>query len=463
MRKVTAPETAEKPVRERRRDAATETPANRRVVLVGRPNVGKSALFNRLIGARRSLVHDRPGMTRDVLEANAKTAAGGVYRLVDTGGLDMDASGGFAGWTSDRALAAVADADVLLFVIDGAAGLLPEDERIGRKLHALGKPVVVAWNKADTKEARARETEASRMGFENAVLVSALHGIGTMELEEALERALPPDLDPETRIDPLSVAVVGRPNVGKSSLVNALAGQDRVMVSEIAGTTRDAIDVLLERDRRQWLLVDTAGIRRKGRAIDAPEILSVIAARKAMERARLAIVVFDAEEGITAQDATVAGYAEEAGRGIVLVANKWDLIEGDPARAETLRMDAARRFAFAGRAPFLAVSCRTGRGVSRVLREADALAKRYAMKMSTGELNRLLHKAIERQTPKGKSGRDLRIRYAVQVAADPPLIRLFADRSEHLHFSTERYLENRLREKWSLDGVPVRFVVRHAD
>jgi len=439
---------------------AEEFPATFHVVLVGRPNVGKSALFNRLAGVRRALVHDRPGMTRDALEMNAKTASGRRYRLVDTGGLDLDAAGGFAAWTSDRALAAVADASLLIFVLDGAAGLLPEDQRLGKKLRALGKPVIVAWNKADTREAQQREGEASALGFEKVITVSALHGIGADDLDDAIDTYLPVDLDPETRINPLPISIVGRPNVGKSSLVNALSGGDKVMVSDIAGTTRDAIDVSIQKDGRHYLLVDTAGIRRKGKTDDPAEKLSIVAARKALERARIAVIVFDAFQGITAQDAHIVGYAEEAARGILLVANKWDLIEADQGRVKALKEEVLDRFAFAHGSPFLPLSCKTGKGVGRVLPEADALAKRFATQMTTGELNRLLQKAFEAQTPRTRAGRDLRIRYAVQVASNPPLIRLFADRAEPLHFSFERYLQNRVREKWKLSGVPVRFVVK---
>ncbi len=235
------------------------------------------------------------------------------------------------------------------------------------------------------------------------------------------------------------------------------------MVSEIAGTTRNPVDVLLQRGGKSYVLVDTAGIRRKGKTTDSAELLSVVAARKAMERARIAVIVFDASEGITSQDATIAGYAEEARRSLVLVANKWDLLADDPVAQKTLRDEVRRRFVFTRGAAFLTVSAKTGAGISKILPEADAVARRSTLKMQTGELNRVLKQAFEAQLPKGRSGRELKIRYAVQIASEPPLIRLFSDRDEPLHFAFERFLQNRLREKWDLAGVPLKFVVRKGD
>lgn len=430
------------------------------VVLVGRPNVGKSALFNRLANSRRALVHDRPGMTRDSLAVDTTTGSGRPYTLVDTGGLDLDATEGFAAWTSERSMAAIADADLLLFVLDGVDGLLPEDQRIGAKLHALGKPVAAVWNKADTRRAQESVAEAHMLGFDDVIAVSALHAIGITELDEVIERHVPQNLDPETREEPLAIAIIGRPNVGKSTLVNALLGKDRVMVSAIAGTTRDSIDVPFEVDGRKYLLVDTAGIRRKGKTTDPAEILSVISARKTLERAKIAILVFDAGEGITSQDAHIAGYAEESGCGMLLVANKWDLLGGDLERETNLTLEVRRRFAWVKASPYLPMTAIKGRGVKRLMTEADAIAKRYLTRFSTGELNRLLQKAFQEQTPRDRKGHDMKIRYAVQVASGPPLIRLFADRTEPLHFSFERFIENRIRERWPMDGVPIRFVVK---
>jgi GTP-binding protein len=434
--------------------------ALRRVVIVGRPNVGKSALFNRLAGSRRAIVHDQAGMTRDSLELEVKTGNGKPYLLVDTGGLDLDADAGFAALTSERAMSAIGDADLLLLVIDGAVGVLPEDARIAARLRVLGKPVVVVWNKADVKTAVEGESEGHTLGFPDVVTVSALHGIGAGEIDDIIERFLPEELDPETRTQPLSLAILGRPNVGKSSLVNAMLGTERVMVSDVAGTTRDAIDVRLTKGGREYLLVDTAGMRRKGKAHDAPEVLSMVSGRKALERARIAVLVFDASEGVTAQDATIAGMAVDAGRGIVLVANKWDLIEKDRDAVQNLREDVKRRFVFARRAAFVPSSAKNGRGVAKILVEADAVAKRFTTKFTTGELNRVVEKAAQVQCPSGRSGKPLKIRYVVQVASNPPLIRLFCDRAEPLHFSFERYLQNRIRDKWDLDGVPMKIIVK---
>jgi len=434
------------------------------VAIVGRPNVGKSSLFNRYAGRRRALVLDTPGITRDRIVEEV-TVEGRRVLVVDTAGLDPDAEAGLPAAIQAQARAAVAEADAILFVTDAQSGCLPEDEAIARALRRTSKPVTLAVNKMDRPSHAARMADFYKLGIERTRAVSAEHATGAWDALEELVAALPPAAEAEVARDDTAVriAIVGRPNVGKSSLVNALVGADRVMVSEIAGTTRDSIDVRLSRGGREYLFVDTAGIRRKGKTTDSAELLSIVASRKAIDRARLVVIVFDASAGITAQDATIAGYAEEAGRGVLLVANKWDLIEKDAARVSGLKEDAKRRFIFLRKAPFLPLSATTGKGVQRLLPEADALAKRFTTRMSTGELNRLLQKSYEREEPRGRSGRNMRIRYAVQVAAEPPLIRLFADRTEPLHFSFERFLQNRIREKWNLNGVPLKFVVKKDD
>jgi GTP-binding protein len=444
-----------------------------RVVIAGRPNVGKSALFNRLLRRRRSLVHDRPGMTRDVLEVEAPLADGRTYRLLDTGGFDPEGKEEIPAAVQEKAMRAIRRADLILLVMDASAGVLPGDREAARAAREAGVETLVVANKVDRREGSEGEPEAWALGFPEVFGVSAEHGIGVDELLDAIAVRVPPeeprdassDSDEAAEVEPgpreIALAVVGRPNVGKSSLVNALCGEDLAIVSEVAGTTRDSTDVSLTRGDNVFRLVDTAGIRRKAKTERGPEVLSVVQARKRIEECDVALLVLDASEGPTAQDASVASYAHEEGKGIVVVANKWDLAseEGEEAskRFETAVRD---RLPFAGYAEIVRASARTGRGIGRVLTAAARAAENRRRRIPTGELNRVLGRALRDSPPHTVRGTRLRVYYVAQTAVSPPTFTLVCNREEELHFSESRRIENILRRAADFTGSPLRVSVR---
>ena len=441
------------------------------VGLAGRPNVGKSTLFNRLVKRRRSLVHDLPGMTRDVVEERVTLPDGRAFRLFDTGGYDPSGHDEIPAAVRRKALEAIAEADLLLLVVDGAAGLAPGDRMAAEAARQSGVATVVVANKVDRKESETGELEAWELGFPEVLGVSAEHGIGVDDVLAAVASRMPAAAEetagaPEEAREPpeIAIAVVGRPNVGKSSIVNALLGSERSIVSEIAGTTRDAVDTRLELQGRKLRLVDTAGIRRKGRTEQGPEVLSVVHARQRIAQCDVAILVLDAAEGPTAQDATVASYAADAGKGLVLVANKWDLatrpgVEGGQV-TKAIRAEIERQIPFARHAPVLLVSALSGRGVAKILETAVRVAANRQRRISTAELNRVLGRALRDKAPRTASGKTLRVLYVAQTATDPPTFALVGSREERLHFSEERRIENLLREAADFSGSPIRIEVR---
>jgi GTP-binding protein len=429
------------------------------VAIVGRPNVGKSTLFNRLIGSRKSIVRDTPGVTRDRIHGTAEFA-GWRATVIDTGGLDPTSGEPLAAQVRKQVLAAITEADALVFVIDGREGLTPLDEEVGRLLRRVSKPVLVAVNKVDARGHEAAAAEAYGLGMDPVLPVSAEHGRGVAELIEALAVRLPaPPGGAAEEAGPLKIAVVGRPNVGKSALVNAIAGQDRVVVHAEPGTTRDAVDTLVTVEGRPYVLVDTAGLRRKGRTEGALDKLSAVMARRSLERADLALVVIDAGEGVTTQDARIAGYAESAGRAVVLVVNKWDLV-GTADRAPELVRALRERLPFLAHAPIVFTSARAGTGIRDLFETIDRVAADYAKEISTGELNRALTQAVERRPPAGVHGKTLKIYYATQTGSRPPTFLLFVNDPAALHFSYERYLVSALRERFGLAGCAVRLRLR---
>jgi GTP-binding protein len=432
------------------------------VVIVGRPNVGKSTLFNRLTGTRRALVHDLPGVTRDRIFGEAQLPSGGRIVVIDTGGLLLDEDEGFVPLIRSQADVAIRDGDAVIFMLDGQVGPVPEDAEIAAYLRSLGVPVIPAVNKADRAGVDLGAPEFHRLGLGEPVLISAEHGTGIEDLWDALEPHLDAAVEdePEPETDEIHVAIIGRPNVGKSSLLNRLVGVSRVLVSEVPGTTRDAVDVVMERDGVRYRFVDTAGIRRKGRTDRGPEVLSVVMARRHLERADLCLLLVDAAEGVTKQDAHVGGYAWEAGRAMAVVVNKWDLVEDREAGRRRIEDQAAQHLAFIRHAPMVFLSALTGKGVHRLFPLMNDLRRAHGIRVSTSELNRILKTAWDSNPPPSPDRREPKLFYGAQVNRAPPRFVLFTNLSRQPHFSYLRYLENILRKQLTLEGVPIRVMIK---
>jgi GTP-binding protein len=437
------------------------------IAIVGRPNVGKSRLFNRYAGHRRTLVEDVPGLTRDRVAEEVEVGGARVL-LVDTAGLDPEAESGLPAAVQAQAWAAVSDADAILFVVDGAAGVLPEDEEVARTLRRTDKPVSLAVNKIDVPAHADRLHEFYRLGFDRTHAISAEHGTGAWDAFEELVAALPAPADPSPEAqagqgDATRVAIVGRPNVGKSSLANRLAGEERVVVSDVPGTTRDAIDIHLDRDGERFTLVDTAGLRRPGRRTRTAERGSALMTVRALERAHVALLVLDAAEGFTDQDAHVASLTRERGRPAAVLINKWDCVE-DGEHGAQLRRAIDHGLRFMPDAPVLAVSAKTGAGVGRLFEAIRRLHEVSQRRIPTPDLNRWLQDAVRRHEPamaqRGSRRRPLKFFYATQTGVAPPTFVLFCTEPSAVQPAYRRFLENRLRERFDLDGTPVRLRLR---
>jgi GTP-binding protein len=433
------------------------------IVIVGRPNVGKSTLFNRLTRSRRALVHDLPGVTRDRIIADAERPDGGRVTVVDTGGLLLEDEDRYVPLIRSQAEEAIRGANAVVLLLDGDAGPIPEDRNIAHYLRALGVPVVPVVNKADRSGVELGAPEFNALGLGEPVLVSAEHGLGTDELWAALEPHLgAAEIGDEApaRADEVQVAIIGRPNVGKSSLLNRLVGVARVLVSELPGTTRDAIDVVMDRDGVSYRFVDTAGIRRKGRTDRGPEVLSVVMARRHLERADLCLVVVDGAAGIKSQDAHVAGYAWEAGRATVLVVNKWDLVDDRAAGRRDIEDQVEQTMAFARHAPMVFLSALTGRGAHRLFPVMAELNRAHSLRVPSADLNRVVGQAWQAHPPPVSGRREPRLFYCTQVGTSPPRFVLFTNLPGQPHFSYIRHLENTLRSTFGFDGVPIRVMIK---
>ena len=429
------------------------------VVLVGRPNVGKSTFFNRVTRSRRALVDDMPGVTRDRLYADVRWGES-LFTLVDTGGFAGGREDDISRRVRDQLRRAMADADAIVLMFDGRSGVTPFDAEMLEMLRGETQPVLFAVNKVDGPEQEDRLLEFYELGLEQLFPVSAQHGFGVNDFLDALTALLPPAEAGDESGRMVRVAVVGRPNVGKSSLVNRLLGEERMLVSETAGTTRDAVDIVVERRGKPYCLVDTAGIRRKARVSKKLEKFSVIRALKSLDRCDVALILMDASEGITDQDIRIAGYAEERGCGCVLLFNKWDLVEKAPGADRRIVGELRGRARHLSFAPAMTISALTGLRVSKIFQRIDEVFSQYDTRISTGRLNRILEKALERNEPSLHRGRRIRFYYATQAAVRPPAFVFFVNYPEAVHFSYRRYLVNQIREQAGLDRTPVRVYFR---
>jgi GTP-binding protein len=433
------------------------------VALVGRPNTGKSTLFNRLIGWRKAIVDRQPGLTRDRLYGVAEWR-GREVTVVDTAGLDLAPDGSTQAAIEAQTRAAIEEAQVIVLLLDVRDGLTPLDRDIADMLRRSGRPVVVGANKADDPRQSYLRHELLELGFPDPVMLSGQHGIGVDDLLDAVLELLPPPEGPELGEEASArLAIMGRPNVGKSSLLNRLLGDERSVVSEQPGTTRDPVDTELVFDGLPVVLVDTAGIRRRAAARDRLERYSLLRGIRAMERSDAVLLVLDAAAGVLAQDQHVAGYALEAGKGLVLVVNKVDLVEGPQRRAASWSRRLASEFRFVRHAPVVTVSALTGEGVGRVLPTALEVVGQRRLRVPTNELNRLLREAFLQRPPPSFRGKRLGLKYATQAASETPTFVLFVNDVGLLHFSYRRYLENRLRERYGFAGNPIRIVLRAGD
>jgi GTP-binding protein len=422
-----------------------------KVAVVGYPNVGKSSLVNRLSGSREAVVHERPGITRDRKEI-ATEWNGRRFTLIDTGGMDREDPDPVSGSIRDQARAALADAQVALLVFDARAGLRPGDEELADLLRRTKLPVVVAANKIDAPADIPLAAEAHRLGFGDPMAVSAAQGLGTGDLLDRLVALLGED-DPEQDSDVVRLAVIGRPNVGKSSLVNRFAGADRVIVSEVAGTTRDAIDLPLQVDGRMLVVVDTAGMRRQSKVSESVEYYTTLRSQRAAERADVALVVCDANDGVTAQDMRVASIAMQSGCATAIVLNKWDTAEMTEQDLEHERAKVAQKLRLRPRV--LTASALTGRNVQRLLREVLALGDRMSGRIPTPELNRFIGETVQARQPPAKQGHRLKLLYAAQIGERPPRFAIQVNSRQRVTRDYAYFVENRLRARYGMDGVPL--------
>ncbi len=430
------------------------------IAIVGRPNVGKSTLFNKLIGQRMSIVDDTPGVTRDRIYAKGEWLDK-EFMLVDTGGIEPDSKDVILSQMREQAQLAIDSADAIIFVTDVKSGVTASDETVAQMLQKSGKPIVLCVNKCDSLGGDPPEIyEFYNLGLGDPIGVSSVHGHGTGDLLDAVFEKIPDEGSDETDDDTLKVAVIGKPNAGKSSLINKITGENRMIVSDIAGTTRDAVDTLVTKDDKKYLFIDTAGIRRKSKVNDNLEKYSVLRAYMAVDRADVCVIMIDAEEGFTEQDSKIAGYAHEQGKASVVAVNKWDAIEKDGKTMQEFTKKLEFDFSFMSYVPFVFISAKTGQRIDKLFELIDYTSEQNARRISTGKLNDLLSYAAARVQPPSDKGKRLKVYYITQASTKPPTFICFCNNKELFHFSYQRYIENQIREAFGLDGTPIRLLIR---
>ncbi len=430
------------------------------VAIVGRPNVGKSLLFNRLAGKRLSIVEDTPGVTRDRLYAPCEWM-GRKFDIVDTGGIEPNTDDEILLFMREQAMLAIDSADVIVMVAEIGTGITAADQEVAGMLLRSGKPVVLAVNKMDAIGPNDPGIyEFYNLGLGDPIALSAVHGHGTGDLLDACVAHFPPPEEEEEDDGRIRVAVIGKPNVGKSSLINQITGEKRVIVADMPGTTRDAVDTPVDNQSGSYLFIDTAGIRRKSRVNDRVERFSVLRAQLAVERSDVCLIMLDAREGVTEQDTKIAGLAHEAGKASIIVVNKWDLVEKQTNTMDEMRKQIKRDLSFMDYAPVVFISCLTGQRTGRIFDMINAVNEQASLRISTGKLNNLLADAQARQQPPTDKGRRLKVFYMTQTGVKPPHFVIFCNSRELFHFSYQRYIENRIRATFGLEGTPVKLTIR---
>ena len=430
------------------------------VAIVGRPNVGKSMLFNKLVGQRLSIVEDTPGVTRDRLYAEAEWL-NRKFDLVDTGGIEPSADSEILAFMREQAEIAIQNATVIVFLCDIKTGLTASDQEVANLLLRSGKPVVLAVNKMDqVGQTNPDIYEFYNLGLGDPIPVSAVHGHGTGELLDECMKYFPPEEAEAPEDDVIKVAVIGKPNVGKSSLINRILGEQRVIVSDVAGTTRDAVDSYFENQKGKYRLIDTAGMRKKSKVDDRIEKFSVLRSTMAIERCDVCLILIDAQEGVTEQDTKVAGLAHEAGQACIIVVNKWDAVEKDDKTMDRMRQDVRRDLSYMTYAPVVFISALTGQRVDRLFDLINYVNDQASLRITTGMLNTVLADATARVQPPTDKGRRLKIYYMTQIGVKPPHFVCFCNDAKLFHFSYQRYLENQIRSTFGLEGTPIRLTIR---